>query len=395
MPAEKLPVYLDHNATTPVDPLVVEAMLPFFTEHFGNASSTNHPYGRKAAEAVQQAREQIASLINAIPEELIYTSGATESINLAMKGVFEAYSSKGNHIITTQIEHSAVLKTCAAIEQQGGEVTYVPVQPDGCVDVAEIEKAIRPGTILIAVMYANNETGVIQPVKEIGAIAKKNNIIFFSDAAQAVGKIPVNVIEENISLLAMSAHKLYGPKGIGALYVRRKNPRVQLEVHMHGGGQEKGKRGGTLNVPGIVGFGTAAELCSERMNKEEKRLSELRNALEEKLVVSGAMINGSKAHRLPHVTNLSFSGAQAQALMSGLYPFVAASGGSACTTGTHEPSHVLKAMGLTDEQALGALRLSLGRYNTEEEIEYAAKAIIKVTGELQEAYIRSAGNTGN
>lgn len=394
MPAEKLPVYLDHNATTPVDPLVVEAMLPFFTEHFGNASSSNHPYGRKAAEAVQQAREQVANLVNAIPGEIIFTAGATESINLALKGVFEAYASKGNHIITTQIEHSAVLNTCAAIEKQGGEITYVPVQADGRVDIAEIEKSIRPGTILIAVMYANNETGIIQPIKEIGAIAKKNSIIFFSDAAQAVGKIPVNVIEDNIGLLAMSAHKLYGPKGIGALYVRRKDPRVQLSVHMHGGGQEKGKRSGTLNVPGIVGFGAAAALCSERMNNEAKRLSELRNVLQEKLVASGAVVNGTEEHRLPHVTNLSFSGAQAQALMSGLYPFIAASGGSACTTGTHEPSHVLKAMGLTDEQALGALRLSLGRYTTKEQIEYAAKAIIKVVGELQENYIKAGGNTG-
>lgn len=395
MPAEQLPVYLDHNATTPVDPLVLEAMLPFFTEHFGNASSTNHPYGRKAAEAVQQAREQVAQLVGAIPEEIIFTAGATESANMAIKGVFETYAAKGNHIITTQIEHSAVLKTCAALEQRGAEITYVPVNSDGRADVAAIEKAIRPGTILIAVMFANNETGVIQPIREIGALARKHDIIFFTDAAQAVGKIPVDVSENQISLLAMSAHKLYGPKGIGALYVRRKNPRVQLAAQVHGGGQEKGKRSGTLNVPGIAGFGAAAALCSKKMYDEAKRLSVLRNLLEEQLLASGATVNGSREHRLPHVTNLYFTGAQAQALMSGLYPYVSASGGSACATGTYEPSHVLKAMGLSDEQALGALRLSLGRFTTEEETARAAQAIIKVVNSLQASFIKMTGDTVN
>lgn len=394
MPAKKLPVYLDYSATTPVDPQVLEAMLPFFTEHFGNASSTNHPYGRKAAEAVQQAREQVAQLIGAIPEEIIFTAGATESINLAIKGVFETYSTKGNHIITTQTEHSAVLKTCAALEQRGAEITYVPVNADGRVDVAVLEKAIRPGTLMIVAMYANNETGVIQPVHEIGELARKRNIIFFTDAVQAVGKIPVDVIKSNIGLLAMSAHKLYGPKGIGALYVRRKDPRVQLSVHMHGGGQEKGKRSGTLNVPGIVGFGAAAAICHEKMYDEAKRLNRLRNGLEEELLAAGALVNGSREYRLPQVTSLSFNGAQPQALLSGLYPYVAASGGSACATGTYEPSHVLKAMGLTDERALGALRLSLGRFTTEEETAYAAAAIIKVVSGLQEITVKMTGDTG-
>lgn len=392
MPAMPLPVYLDYNATTPVDPLVAEAMLPFFTGHFGNASSTNHAYGRRAAEAVQQAREQIAQLIGAIPEEIVFTAGATESINLALKGVFEAYPAKGNHIITTQTEHSAVLHTCAAIEKRGGEITYLPVHADGRVDMAALEQAIRAETVLIAVMYANNETGVIQPVEAIGKLAREKGIIFFCDAAQAVGKIPVDVLADHIDLMAMSAHKQYGPKGTGALYVRRKDPRVQLSVQMHGGGQEKGKRGGTLNVPGIVGFGAAAALCQEQMNSEAARICALRNTLEEQLVASGGMVNGSRQYRLPHVTNISFGGAQAQALLSGLYPYVAASGGSACATGTHEPSHVLKAMGLSDEQALGALRLSLGRFTTPGETAYAAASIIKIAGELQQAFIKVKGN---
>lgn len=392
MCTEKFPVYLDYNATTPVDDRVLSRMLPFFTEHFGNASSANHAFGRNAAEAVRQAREEVAALIGAIPEEIIFTGGATESVNLAVKGVFEAYAAKGNHIITTQTEHAAVLDSCAAVQQKGAAITYVPVQKDGRVLPADIEKAIRPETILIAVMYANNETGVIQPVKEIGVVAKKNNILFFSDAAQAAGKIPVNVINDNIDLLALSAHKMYGPKGVGALYIRRKNPRVQLSAQLHGGKQEKGKRSGTLNVPGIVGFGAAAALCTGLMQEEIKRLSAFRDALEGHLEQAGAVVNGNKAFRLPHVTNIFFEGINTASLTGALYPNVAVSSGSACATGSPEPSHVLKAMGLNDEQARGALRLSAGRFTTEYEIQFAAEAI---THAVQESKQNTAGMAGS
>ena len=275
----KLPIYLDNNATTPMDPRVLEAMTPYFLEHYGNAASRNHPFGWEAEEAVDYARGQVAKLIGADPKEIIFTSGATEADNLAIKGVFEMYASKGNHIITATTEHKAVLDTCKHIEKLGGEVTYLPVNAEGLIDLNELEAAIKPTTILVAIMYANNEIGTIQPVKEISAIAKKKGVLFFTDATQAVGKIPVDVIKDGIDLMSFSAHKMYGPKGVGALYVRRKNPRVKVTAQIDGGGHERGMRSGTLNVPGIVGFGKACELCQLEMEEETKRLISLRDKL--------------------------------------------------------------------------------------------------------------------
>ncbi|MBC7689524.1 MAG: aminotransferase class V-fold PLP-dependent enzyme, partial [Aquabacterium sp.] len=301
----KLPIYLDNNSTTPMDPRVLEAMTPYFLEDFGNAASRNHPFGWKAEEAVDYAREQVAKLIGADPKEIIFTSGATEGDNLAIKGVYEMYASKGNHIITATTEHKAVLDTCKHIEKSGGEVTYLEVKADGLIDLKELEAAIKPTTILIAIMFANNEIGVIQPVREISAIAKKNGVLFFTDAVQAVGKIPVDVNKDGIDLMAFTAHKMYGPKGIGALYVRRKNPRVKVTAQMDGGGHERGMRSGTLNVPGIVGFGKACEICMNEMEVDTKRISILRDKLENALMkLEEAYINGSKEHRLPHVTNI-------------------------------------------------------------------------------------------
>lgn len=383
MPEPQRPVYLDYNATTPVHPLVVQAMLPWFNEQFGNAAATGYPYGRRAAEAVQEAREQTAALIHAEPGEIVFTGSATESINLAIKGVFETYGAKGNHIILSAIEHPAVLATCAALEKKGAEITIVPVQTDGRVNAAAMEKAIRSDTLMACLMYANNETGVIQPVNEMGEIARRNNIFFFCDAVQAVGKIPVNVQESGIHLLALSGHKLYGPKGVGALYIRRKNPRVQLEPQIHGGGQENGKRSGTLNVPGIVGLGRAAVLCAENMEAEALRLNGLRNLLEGGLVAAGAVVNGHTGFRLPQVTSVSFPGILYRQLAAALYSKVSASAGSACATGYTEPSHVLTAMGLTSGQAFGTLRLSAGWFTTPEEISFAAAAITGAVAELR------------
>src|SRR6476646_6510639 len=329
----KLPVYLDHNATTPCDPRVVEAMIPYFTESFGNAASRNHPFGWQAEEAVDYAREQVAQLIGADTKEIIFTSGATESDNLAIKGVFESYASKGNHIITCVTEHKAVLDTCKHVEKLGAEVTYLPVQSDGLIDLKELETAIKPTTVLIAIMYANNETGVIQPVKEISAIAKRKGVLFFSDATQAVGKIPVNVIEDGIDLMAFSAHKIYGPKGVGALYVRRKNPRVRIIAQMDGGGHEKGMRSGTLNVPGIVGLGQACEICRLNMNEDAKRIKILRDKLENDLLqLEETQLNGNKENRLPHVLNISFKYVESEGLMLACNKNIAVSSGSACTS---------------------------------------------------------------
>ncbi|HNH20804.1 MAG TPA: aminotransferase class V-fold PLP-dependent enzyme, partial [Ferruginibacter sp.] len=303
----KLPIYLDNNATTPMDPRVLEAMTPYFLDHFGNAASRNHPFGWAAEEAVDYAREQVAKLIGADPKEIIFTSGATEGDNLAIKGVFEMYASKGNHIITAVTEHKAVLDTCKHIEKLGGEVTYLPVNAEGLIDLKELEAAIKPTTILIAIMYANNEIGVVQPVKEISAIARKNGVLLFTDGTQAVGKIPVDVNKDGIDLMAFSAHKMYGPKGVGALYVRRKNPRVKVTAQMDGGGHERGMRSGTLNVPGIVGLGKACELCMLEMEEDTKRISKLRDKLETELMkLEEAYVNGSREHRLPHVSNISF-----------------------------------------------------------------------------------------
>ncbi len=371
----RFPIYLDNNATTPCDPQVVETMLPYFSNQFGNAASRSHSFGWVAEEAVEMAREQVAKLIGAETKEIVFTSGATEADNLAIKGVFEMYASKGNHIITVKTEHNAVLDTCRHIEKLGGEVTYLNVKADGLINITELEAAIKPTTILIAVMFANNETGVIQPIKQISAVAKKHNVIFFSDAVQAVGKMPVNVLENGIDLMAITAHKIYGPKGIGALYVRRKNPRVKLAAQMDGGGHEKGMRSGTLNVPAIVGFGKACELARLEMEKDTERISQLRNKLEKALLDVGASINGNTENRLPGVTNLSFNNIEAEGLMMRFNKYVAASSGSACTSASLEPSHVLKAMGLSDEQAFSTVRFGLGRFTTEEEIDFAIGAI--------------------
>ncbi len=381
----KLPVYLDNNATTPMDPRVLETMIPYFTEHFGNAASRNHPFGWEAEEAVDYAREQVAKLVGADPKEIIFTSGATEGDNLGIKGVYEMYAQKGNHIITANTEHKAVLDTCKHIEKLGGEVTYLSVQPDGLIDLKELEAAIKPTTILIAIMYANNEIGVIQPVKEIAAIAKKHGVLFFTDATQAVGKIPVDVIKDGIDLMTFTGHKMYGPKGIGALYVRRKNPRVKVTAQMDGGGHERGMRSGTLNVPGIVGFGKACELCRLEMEQDTARISKLRDKLETALLkLDEAYVNGNRNHRLPHVSNISFKYVEGEGLLMGFNKNIALSSGSACTSASLEPSYVLKALGLGDDLAHSSLRFGLSRFTTEEQIDYTIEQITNTVLKLRE-----------
>ncbi|HRP57082.1 IscS subfamily cysteine desulfurase [Agriterribacter sp.] len=379
----KLPVYLDNNATTPVDPEVLQAMLPYFTEHFGNAASRNHSFGWVAEEAVTQAREQVAQLIHAAPSEIVFTSGATEAINLAMKGVYEMYSTKGNHIITCATEHKAVLDTCKHLERSGAELTCLEVNREGIIDLNLLKAAIRPNTVLISIMTANNETGVLQPVKEIGAIAKQHEIIFFTDATQAAGKIPVDVQSDNIDLLCLSAHKIYGPKGAGALYVRRKNPRVRLAAQIDGGGHEKGMRSGTLNVPGIVALGKSCALGMQKMDEESKRIGGLRDQLEKSLLqLNNVAVNGNRVHRLPNVTNLSFAGIPGNRLLTEISRTIAVSSGSACTSANPEPSHVLKAMGAADDLAKSSIRFGLGRFTTQEEIEYAVETVKKILQNL-------------
>lgn len=381
----KLPIYLDNNATTPMDPRVLEVMLPYFTERFGNAASRNHSFGWVAEEAVDYAREQVAKLIGADPKEIIFTSGATEGDNLAIKGVYEMYASKGNHIITCTTEHKAVLDTCKHLEKLGAQVTYMPVKADGLIDLKELEAAITKQTILIAIMYGNNETGVIQPVREISAIARKNGILFFTDGTQAVGKIPVDVNADGIDLMAFSGHKMYGPKGVGALYVRRKNPRVKVTSQMDGGGHERGMRSGTLNVPAIAGFGKACELCMNEMAAEAKRLSAMRDRLENALLeLEETYVNGSREHRLPHVTNISFKYVEGEGLMMGFNKDIALSSGSACTSASLEPSYVLKALGLGDDLAHSSLRFGLGRFTTDEQIDYTIKAVKNTVTKLRE-----------
>jgi cysteine desulfurase len=381
----KLPVYLDHNATTPCDPRVVEAMVPYFTEQFGNAASRNHPFGWHAEEAVDYAREQVAQLIGADPKEIIFTSGATESDNLALKGVFEMYASKGNHIITCTTEHKAVLDTCKHLEKEGAEITYVPVDRYGRLDLKELEAAIRPTTILIAIMYANNEIGTVHPIPEISKIARKHGILVFTDATQAVGKIPVDVNKDGIDLLAMTAHKMYGPKGIGALYVRRRNPRVKVTAQMDGGGHERGMRSGTLNVPGIVGFGKACELARLEMTQDAIRLGKLRDKLEHALMgIEEAYLNTAIESRLPHVTNISFKYVEGEGLLMGFNKNIALSSGSACTSASLEPSYVLKALGLGDDLAHSSLRFGLGRFTTEEQIDYTVEQVSKTVHRLRE-----------
>ncbi|EOR93897.1 Cysteine desulfurase [Arcticibacter svalbardensis MN12-7] len=378
-----LPVYLDNNATTPMDPEVLETMLPYFMQKFGNAASKNHSFGWIAEEAVDHARKQIAALINAQETELVFTSGATEAVNLAIKGVYEMYKGKGNHIITCVTEHKAVLDTCKHLEQSGGNITYLPVDEDGLIIPEELEKAITPQTILIAIMYANNETGVIQPIKEIAKIAKKNDLLFFCDATQAVGKVPVDVLSDGIHLMACSAHKLYGPKGVGILYVRRKNPRVKITAQIDGGGHERGMRSGTLNVPGIVGLGKAAELCSQKSDSETLRITFLRDKLERALLqIEATFVNGSRTSRLPGVLNISFQHVNGQALMMALKN-IAVSSGSACTSASLEPSYVLKSLGLSDDLAHSAIRLGIGRFNTEEEIDYTIEQMTKAVNHLR------------
>ena len=381
----KLPIYLDNNATTQMDPRVLEAMTPYFLDHFGNAASRNHPFGWEAEEAVDYAREQVAKLIGADPKEIIFTSGATEADNLGIKGVFEMYASKGNHIITATTEHKAVLDTCKHIEKLGGEVTYLQVQPDGLIDLAQLEAAIRPDTILIAIMYANNEIGTVMPIREISAIARKHGVLVFTDGTQAVGKIPVNVNKDGIDLMAFTAHKMYGPKGVGALFVRRKNPRVKVTAQIDGGGHERGMRSGTLNVPGIVGFGKACELCMLDMEADTKRISKLRDKLETALLIlEEAYVNGSTEHRLPHVANISFKHVEGEGLLMGFNKNIALSSGSACTSASLEPSYVLKALGLGDDLAHSSLRFGLGRFTTEEQIDYTIKAISETVIKLRE-----------
>jgi cysteine desulfurase len=381
----QFPIYLDNNATTPCDPRVVEAMVPYFTNHFGNAASRNHPFGWAAEEAVDYAREQVAQLIGADPKEIIFTSGATEGDNLAIKGVFEMYASKGNHIITMNIEHKAVLDACKHVEKLGGEVTYLDVKEDGRIDLNELEAAIRPTTILIAIMYANNEIGIIQPVKEISAIAKKHGVLFFSDAVQAVGKIPVDVNKDGIDIMAFTAHKMYGPKGVGALYVRRKNPRVKVTAQMDGGGHERGMRSGTLNVTGIVGFGKACELCRLEMEQDAAHTSRLRDKLEQALTqIEESYVNGDPAHRLPHTSNISFKYVEGEGLMMGFNKNIAVSSGSACTSASLEPSYVLKALGLGDDLAHSSLRFGLSRFTTEDQIDYTINSVTETVLKLRD-----------
>ena len=381
----KLPIYMDNHATTQVDPRVMTAMLPYFNEKFGNAASRNHSFGWAAEEAVENARGQLARLINAAPKEIVFTSGATESNNLAIKGVAEMYREKGNHIITQVTEHKAVLDTCKRLEKSGYQVTYLPVAKDGRIDPDDLRRAITPKTILIAIMYANNEIGVIQPIEEIGKIAKEKGVLFHSDAVQAMGKVPVDVNKEKIDLLAMTGHKIYGPKGCGALYVRRRNPRVQLASIIDGGGHERGMRSGTLNVPGIVGFGKAAELCQNEMAEESKRLGGLRERLKEGIFkgLEEVYINGSMAYRLPNNLNVSFACVEGESLLMGIND-VAVSSGSACTSAKMEPSYVLKALGVGEDLAHSSIRFGLGRFNTQEEVDYVIQRVVEVVNRLRE-----------
>ncbi len=371
-------IYLDNNSTTPTDPRVVDAMLPYFYEHPGNAASRNHPFGWEAEEAVDYAREQIAKLLDVDSREIIFTSGATESDNLALKGVFEMYSRKGNHIITLKTEHKAVLDACAKIEKMGGQVTYLDVQANGLVDLAQLEAAIKPETILVSIMWANNETGVIQPMKEIGEICAKHGVLFKSDATQAVGKIKTHPKEVGVHLMAFTGHKMYGPKGVGALFVNRKSPRVKVTAQLDGGGHERGMRSGTLNVPGIVGFGKAAEIAMNEMESDAERLSKLRDKLEKALIenLEEVYVNGSRESRMPHVTNISFKHVEGEGLMMTFNQDIAVSSGSACTSASLEPSYVLIALGLGDDLAHSSIRFSLGRFTTEEDIDLTIDKLV-------------------
>jgi len=381
----KLPIYMDNHATTPMDPRVFEAMKPYFLEVFGNAASRNHSFGWEAEEAVEKSRKQIADLIGANSKEIVFTSGATESNNLALKGVAEMYAEKGNHIITAATEHKAVLDTCKRLEKSGVRVTYLPVQANGLVDLELLKDAVTEKTILVSIMYANNEIGVIQPIAEIGKIAKAKGALVHTDGTQAVGKVPVNVIKDNIDLMSITAHKIYGPKGVGALYVRRKSPRVQITAQMDGGGHERGMRSGTLAVPGIVGLGEACAICNAEMPEESKKMAYLRDKLRAKLEaeLDEVYVNGTMEHRLPNNLNISFAYVEGESLLMGIND-IAVSSGSACTSATLEPSYVLKALGAGDDLAHSSIRFGIGRFNTEEEVDYVAAKVIDVVKKLRE-----------
>ena len=381
----KLPIYMDNHATTPVDPRVLEEMLPYFTDRFGNAASRNHSFGWAGEEGVETARERVAKLIGATPKEIVFTSGATESDNLAIKGVAEMYREKGNHIITAVTEHKAVLDTCKRLEKYGYRVTYLPVQKDGLVDLDDLKRAIDEKTILVTIMAANNEIGVLQPIAEIGKLCHEKGVIFHTDATQAIGKVPVDVIKQNIDLASISAHKMYGPKGVGALYVRRKSPRVQLSPIIDGGGHERGMRSGTLNVPGIVGLGKACAICQEEMPQESLRLAGLRDRLKDRIMsgLDEVYVNGSFEHRLPQNLNISFAYVEGESLLMGIND-VAVSSGSACTSATLEPSYVLKALGTGDDLAHSSIRFGLGRFNSEAEVDYVADRVVETVQRLRE-----------
>lgn len=381
----KLPIYMDYQATTPCDPRVFEVMAPYFTETFGNAASRNHRYGWEAEEAVDKARGQIAKLIGASAKEIVFTSGSTESINLAIKGVGEMYSKKGKHIITSEAEHKAVLDTCKHMEKLGWEVTYLQPNKQGRIEVEQVAEALRDDTVLVTLMWANNEIGTLNPVREIGALCHEKNVLFFTDATQAVGKIPVDVEADNVDLLCLSGHKIYGPKGIGILYVRRRNPRVRVVAQIDGGGHERGMRSGTLNVPLIVGLGAACEIAGQDMEKDAKHTSELRDHLEQRITaeLDFVHLNGDREHRLPNNLNLSFSYVEGESLLMGISD-IAVSSGSACTSASLEPSHVLRAMRVGDELAHSSIRFGIGRYTTKEEVDYAADQVINAVKRLRE-----------
>jgi cysteine desulfurase len=381
----KLPIYFDNHATTPVDPRVLEAMLPYFTQDFGNAASRNHVFGWNAEAAVERAREQVARLIGADPKEIVFTSGATESDNIAIKGVFEYYESKGNHLITALTEHKAVIDSCKYLERRGGQMTFLPVGPDGRIDLDGLRRAITDKTILVSIMHANNEIGVLQPVAEIGKICKERGVLFHCDAVQAIGKLPFDVEQMGVDLVSVSAHKMYGPKGIGALWVRRKNPRVRVAPVIHGGGHERGVRSGTLNVPGIVGFGKAAEIAREEMAAESARILALREHMRRRIrdEIPETYVNGSVEHRLPGNLNVSFAYVEGESLLMALKD-VALSSGSACTSASLEPSYVLRALGVGDELAHSSLRFGLGRFNTREEVDYVADLLRDQVARLRE-----------
>jgi cysteine desulfurase len=385
----QLPIYMDNHATTPLDPRVLAAMMPYLTGIFGNAASRNHSFGWEAEKGVEKAREQIAKLIGATAKEIIFTSGATESTNLAIKGVAEMYRERGNHIITQVTEHKATLDTCKRLEKSGYRITYLPVMADGLIDMEDLQRAIVTDgpdkTILVSIMYANNEIGVVQPIQKIGKLCHEKGIIFHTDAVQAVGKIPVNVQTDNIDLLSLSGHKIYGPKGVGALYVRRRNPRVQLAEQINGGGHERGMRSGTLNVPGIVGLGAACEICQVEMSDEAARELELRDYLRAKLetALDYVQVNGNMEHHLPGNLNMSFVYVEGESLLMGIND-IAVSSGSACTSATLEPSYVLKALGLGDDVAHSSIRFGLGRFNNKAEVDYVSDKIIDVVVKLRE-----------